>query len=67
MPKKSKWQEFKDLFKPDRSISWRWRNFVNLIDDPVDNFKHKIHGAKIFGIRIRLPKWLMRGSGDPNK
>jgi hypothetical protein len=67
LAKKTKWQEFKELFKPDRSISWRWRNFVNLIDDPVDNFKHWLNGLTVFGYKIRLPDWLMRGRDRPDK
>lgn len=44
-----------------------FNDFINLIDDPIDDFKHRLHGMKIFGYTIRLPKWLMRGSGDPTK
>jgi hypothetical protein len=64
-----KWEELKRYFRewPEKSWAWRWRNLENLIDDPVDNVKHKLHGLKIGPWRIRLPKWLMRGSGDPTK
>ena len=37
------------------------------ITNPIDDLKHRIHGMKIFGKTIYLPKWLMRGSGDPKK
>lgn len=67
--KKSKWQEIKEYFAfwPINGWEWRIRNFENLIDDPIDDVKHKIHGMSIFGLKIYLPKWLMGGSGDPNK
>jgi hypothetical protein len=42
-----------------------FREFGNIIDDPIDNIKHKIHGMKIFGYTIRLPHWLMRNQEDP--
>jgi hypothetical protein len=67
MPDKSKWDEFKELFRAGKSMDWRWRNFMNLIDDPIDDIKHTLHGARIFGLKIRLPDWLMRGRGDPDK
>lgn len=50
-----------------RDIGHAFSDFFNLIDDPIDDLKHKIHGMKIFGITIRLPKWLVSGSGDPEK
>lgn len=46
---------------------WRWRNAINLIDDPVDDLKHKINGIKILGMKFYLPSWLMRGTGKPGK
>lgn len=67
MPEDSKWEELKKLFRPGESAEWRLRNFMNLIDDPIDDLKHKIHGAKVLGVRIHLPDWLMRGRGDPDK
>lgn len=56
---KSKWQELKELVKNPS-----WREFINFIDDPWDDLKHKINGMKIFGYTIRIP---MRGSGNPDK
>lgn len=42
---------------------WSWRKRIdkaeNIVDDPVDDIKHKIHGAKIFGVRIWLPSWML--------
>lgn len=72
---KSKWQEFKELFQRGKSIGWYFRNFINLIDDPFDNFKHWLNGEHClvrwgtFWIifEIRLPDWLMRGRGNPDK
>lgn len=66
---KSKWQEIKGYFRqwPAQGWGWRWRNFINLVDDPVDNLKHWLHGRRVLGLTIRLPAWLMRGSGKPGK
>lgn len=69
---KSKWQEFKDLFDFGRWDSFRhWlKNVENFFDDPVDNFKHWLNGEhKIFcfKFKIRLPDWLMKGRGNPDK
>jgi hypothetical protein len=38
--------------------------FGNVIDDPIDDLKHKIHGMKIFGYTIYLPGWLMRNKEE---
>ena len=62
-----KWAELKELFEKGHSVEWYLRNFVNLIDDPFDNFKHWLNGEHcIFGwcFRLRIP---MRGRGDPTK
>ncbi|MEJ5360208.1 MAG: hypothetical protein WHT06_16220 [Desulfobacterales bacterium] len=58
-------EEWRKLCNEWGASSWkrRLRLLENLIDDPVDDLKHKIHGAKIFGVRIYLPRWLMRGAG----
>lgn len=66
----SKWQEFKDLFQRGRALGWYARNFINLIDDPWDNFKHWLNGEHrifFFKFKIRLPDWLMKGRGNPDK
>jgi len=69
MSKLSKWQELKLYFLlwPYESWGWRWRNLENLVDDPVDDLKHWLHGRKVLGFTIRLPQWLMQGSGKPDK
>ena len=69
MSDKTKWEEVKDYFRNFRAQTWdwRWRNLENIVDDPIDNLKHKIHGTKIFGYTIRLPKWLMPGSYEEDK
>lgn len=69
MAKLSKWQEIKRYFIRWPRESWGWRvdKLENIVDDPVDNVKHWLHGRMIFGYRIRLPKWLMQGSGRPDK
>jgi hypothetical protein len=69
MAKKSKWDEFTDYLTQFGSQSWDWRfrNVVNLIDDPVDDLKHKINGMQILGMTFYLPSWLMKNSGDDSK
>ena len=51
-----KQQEFADLFQ-----DFRWDGVENLIDDPVDDLKHEIHGAQIFFWRCFLHPSLMQG------
>jgi hypothetical protein len=41
------------------------KDVENLIDDPVDDLKHKVHGMKMLGYRVYLPKFLMSGKDDP--
>jgi len=69
MSDKTKWEEIKEYYRDWKynNWNWRWRNLENIVDDPIDDVKHKIHGAKIFGYTIRLPKWLMPGSYEEDK
>lgn len=69
MGDKSKWEEVKEYWSQwwDEDWDWRWRNAINIIDDPVDDVKHALHGLEIFGFKIYLPGWLMPGSGNPDK
>ena len=62
-------KEIRDYFNfwPFMGWEWRIRNFVNIVDDPIDNIKHMVHGMSVFGLVIYLPKWLMPGSGEDNK
>ena len=61
----SRWlKEFKDIFAPNRKLVDRLRDVINFLDTPIDNIKHKIHGATIFGYTIYLPRWLMRNAED---
>lgn len=55
--------EWKDVFEPNRPLKDRLRDLLNALDTPIDDLKHKIHGARIFGRTIYLPKWLMRNKG----
>jgi hypothetical protein len=45
--KKSKWEEFSELLSWSniQEYGWRWwfRNWVNLVDDPVDATKEWLH------------------------
>lgn len=69
MGNESKWEEIKRYFEFWPLFGWEWRirNFVNIVDDPIDNLKHTVHGLSIFGLKVYLPKWLMRGSGEDDK
>lgn len=66
---KKKWKELKAFVQgwPSADWDWRLRNLENLVDDPVDDLKHKLHGLKIGPWTLYLPRWLMRGSGDNTK
>ena len=66
-PRKSKKDEFEELIEPGRDWEWRWRNFLNFVDDYYDDAKHEVHGRKIGESRFFLPRWLMLGSGNPCK
>jgi hypothetical protein len=68
----SKWEEFKQLLDFNRWDSFgHWlKNVINLVDDPIDNFKHWLNGEHKFfkfRVKIRLPDWLMRNRGNPDK
>lgn len=64
---RSKWEEFLALFEPGRDADWRLRNLENLLDDPVDDLKHRLHGMRFGDQRVFLPRALMPGSGNPCK
>jgi tetratricopeptide (TPR) repeat protein len=48
--------EFADLFK-----DFSWDKVENLIDDPVDDLKHEIHGSQVLFWRCFLDPSLMQG------
>jgi len=50
-----------------RDINHAFIDFLNIIDTPIDDLKHSLNGKKIFGHTISFPKWLMKGSGNPDK
>ena len=64
--KKNEWYKLKYLW-PENGWEWKIRNIINFVDDPIDDVKHKIHGLSIFGYKIYLPVWLMKGSGKEGK
>ncbi|MEJ5357605.1 MAG: tetratricopeptide repeat protein [Desulfobacterales bacterium] len=64
-PRRSKWEEFLALLEPGRDADWRLRNLENLLDDPVDDVKHRLHGMRIGAYRMFLPGAWMHGSGNP--
>ena len=66
MSDKSKWDEIKDYFSnwTKEDWGWRWKNFVNIIDDPWDDMKHWLNGRKILWWTIRIP---MANDNDPDK
>jgi hypothetical protein len=47
MPEKTKWEELKQLLSwaNIRQYGWGWwfRNWVNLVDDPIDAVKEWMH------------------------
>jgi len=55
------------LLWPEKSWAWRIKNVGNFIDDPLDDFKHKLHGIEFMGQTFYLPSWLMKGSGKVDK
>ncbi len=65
--RRSKIEEFLALFEPGRDADWRLRNLENLLDDPVDDVKHRRQGMRLGAYRMFLPRVPMRGSGDPCK
>jgi hypothetical protein len=66
---RAKLQEIIEFFRKWRYNNWvwRWRNLENLVDDPIDDLKHKVHGMKIFGKIIHLPNWLMKIKNNRDK
>ena len=40
------------------------KQIENTIDDPIDDIKHKLHGAQIMGHRLYLPSFLMKGGSN---
>ena len=39
---------------------WRFRKLENLLDDPIDDLKHKLHGLRLpFGYRLNISFLLM--------
>ena len=60
--------EWSEIFRPGSyGCRWRLRQVVNFLDTPWDDLKHKVHGMRVFGWTVRLPKWMMRGSGEDSK
>ena len=52
--KKEEWAEYK-IWWPGQSWGWRWRNAINLIDDPVDMVKEWLHGHPLpFGYELNI-------------
>lgn len=59
--------DFLAMLQPGRKPSEVFKKFINMIDDPVDDLKHEVHGMVWFGRRIFWPEGFMQGSGDPCK
>lgn len=60
MPSKPIKEELAELFGPDRTIGWRFKKFINIIDTPVDYVKEKLHGMKLpFGYELNISFMMM--------
>jgi tetratricopeptide (TPR) repeat protein len=55
------------VLQPGQKPEVVFKRFINMIDDPFDDFKHEVHGMKVFGYRVFWPEGFMRGAGDPCK
>lgn len=47
------------------TAGWRLRNLENLLDDPVDDLKHRLHGMPFGDQRVFLPRAVMPVSVAP--
>jgi tetratricopeptide (TPR) repeat protein len=59
--------DFLAMLKPGQKPGDVFKKFINMIDDPVDDLKHEVHGMVLFGRRIFWPEGFMQGAGDPCK
>jgi tetratricopeptide (TPR) repeat protein len=55
------------VLQPGQRPEVVFKRFINMIDDPFDDFKHEVHGMKLFEYRVFWPPGFMAGSGDPCK
>jgi tetratricopeptide (TPR) repeat protein len=55
------------ILQPGQKPEVVFKRFINMIDDPFDDFKHEVHGMKLFGYRVFWPPGFMAGSGDACK
>ena len=55
MPELSLKEEFAELTGPGRTWAWRLKKFINIIDDPIDWVKEKLHGMNLpFGYELNI-------------
>jgi len=59
--------DFLAMLQPGQKPGEVFKKFINMIDDPVDDLKHEVHGMVLFGRRIFWPEGFMQGAGDPCK
>lgn len=59
---KRKWNEIKEYITrwPRETWAWRAKKLENIVDDPVDDLKHTLHGLKLpFGYRLNISFLMM--------
>lgn len=59
--------DFLAMLQPGQKPGEVFKKFINMIDDPVDDLKHEVHGMVLFGRRIYWREGIMQGAGDPCK
>ena len=60
-------EEFLTILQPGQKPEDLFKRFINMIDDPFDDFKHEVHGMRLFGYRVFWWEGFMKGAGDPCK
>ena len=59
--------DFLAMLQPGQKPGEVFKKFINMIDDPVDDLKHEVHGMTLFGYRFYWWEGFMKGAGDPCK
>jgi len=60
MPMQSLRKEIAALFGPGRTMAWRFKKFINIVDTPIDYVKEKLHGMHLpFGYELNISFLMM--------